>query len=75
MPNPLQVRALALMAGALPVSKDFMIGWANGLVRWSQRDAVSWNPPDDVEASGFPKGSIKFAASEAAVTYMRSLEP
>jgi hypothetical protein len=55
-----------LMAALGLNARDFAAGWADGVSRWHRRDersGVPYNP--------WPLGSIKRAASEAAVTFMR----
>jgi hypothetical protein len=71
MKLPLEVRFFAAMAGLH--SKEFMIGWANGMVRWQGRvgDRSGDQSALYVYPSDFERGSVKFAASEAAVTFMR----
>lgn len=68
MKIPMQARLAAALAGARV--HEFGIGWANGVARWVARPAsglVAENP--------FPEGSTKFAASEAAILFMRGGNP
>lgn len=60
----MQARLAAALAGAKV--HEFGIGWANGVVRWTRRPASGL-----VDENPFPEGSTKFAASEAAVTFLR----
>lgn len=76
MKVPLQVRMAAALAGVQ--AKDFAVGWANGLVRWKMRrtdDVASRISPElfGVSPNPFEGGSVKWAASEAAVTFMRAV--
>lgn len=71
---PVQVRLLAALAGQH--SRDFAVGWANGLVRWKTRpDAWIVAPPNPLPGNPFADGSVKAAASEAAVAFMRNVNP
>jgi hypothetical protein len=71
MPIPVKIRVLAALAGVN--ASDFAIGWGNGVIRWRTRGAalgaavlMADNP--------FPLGSIKRAASDAAVSFCRCLD-
>jgi hypothetical protein len=64
MKIPMQARLAAALAGAKV--HEFGLGWANGLARWTMRPASG-----QVAENPFPEDSTKFAASEAAVTFMR----
>lgn len=61
----------ARMGAAMAYSKggEFAIGWANGVVRYHRRSA------DLIDGNPFERGTVKFAASEAAVAYCRGMEP
>ena len=66
---PFQMKIAAVLAGAQ--AQEFAIGWANGLMRWKFRVRATCSISD----SSFDPGSVKYAASEAAITFMRELEP
>jgi hypothetical protein len=71
MSNPfVNVSMLASVAGAH--SRDFAVGWGNGMARWHGRKLVSGELA--IPLCGFALGTVKYAASEAAVTFMRELE-
>jgi hypothetical protein len=67
MKIPFQARIAAAVAAAQ--SRSFAIGWANGVVRWHGR-FISKGVLC-VVGSPFSRGSVKHAASEAAITFMR----
>lgn len=70
MKVPLQVRMGAALAGVH--AKDFAVGWANGVVRWNAR-LPRQQMSDEIPENPFAQGSVKFAASAAAIVFMRSL--
>lgn len=77
---PARLQVIAAMVGMH--SRDFSIGWANGMVRWEGRvrrkPGLPLHPeyPDIILSENlFPRGSVKWAASEAAVTFMKELDP
>ena len=66
---PMGVRLAAIITGAN--ASDFAIGWANGLVRWQGRRLVDGMIMPI--ANTLEPGSVKYAASEAAVRFMKEL--
>lgn len=68
--------SLALMGGiAAASSREFATGWANGLVRWAGRVVARSEGGGYLYAeNSFERGSTKYAASEAALTFMRERE-
>jgi hypothetical protein len=68
----LPIDSMVGMASIL--SKEFAVGWANGLVRWNRRVAVR-APYDLAMPYTFPRNkferhSVPYAASEAAIAFM-----
>jgi hypothetical protein len=67
MEIPFQVRMAAALAGAK--TRDFAIGWANGTTRcqaYLTGVSADWPP------NPYPQGSLRYAASNAAVTFLTS---
>lgn len=74
MKIPTHLRIAAAMTGA--AAAEFAVGWANGLVRWEFRTGMGEGDGHGrkrliLPANNFLAGSTRFAASEAAVTFMR----
>lgn len=71
-----RLQVIAAMVGMH--SREFSVGWANGMVRWEGR--VTYRDPiGQVERylfaeNRFEPGSVKWAASEAAITFMKERE-
>lgn len=73
MKIPQYLRAAVALLGVS--TKEFTVGWANGMVRHQMRN-------DHLDGTGqvigivrnpFTPGTVKYAASEAAVAFLRSM--
>lgn len=68
MNTPFDTKYKLALFLATAKGRDFAVGWANGVVRYHRRSH------DIIDANGFEPGSVKYAASEAAVSYCRGME-
>jgi hypothetical protein len=66
--NPALVRVMLAQLGQS--SSQFLAGWAEGRTRYSGAP-----DKDVIPGSGYPRGSVAYAASQAAVAFHHALEP
>jgi hypothetical protein len=73
MEIPNQLRLAAAIVGAN--AKDFAHGWAAGVMAWKSREVGEFGPYGFrlTVSHDYPVGSVKLAAFDAAITFMRGI--
>lgn len=73
MKIPIKMRLAAALAGSN--AREFAIGWADGVGRWQRRFLTPEKHPQLVVAGNpFSAGTVRHAASDAAVTFMNGCQ-
>ncbi len=70
MKIPINLRILASLAGVN--AAEFANGWGEGLFRWNRRNREGAG--GEVPSNPLPLGTVRRAASAAAVAFMRELK-